>query len=295
MRAEARLHEEYALKITVEKKADQAKLDNEYLALKDNIQKNIEIKEDLEKKIENLHKANDITIEHLKKQTEERTEELCKIGAAAADQYFLCLDKEYENAEAAYSDKINKLKSEQQEAEKNLQTIKNSLSAGISARIREEERKDKLSFYKLTPTENELADIIALEAIKPKLHNPIILSKLIWTTYFQKPTKELCSRVLGTKTITGIYKITNIQTERVYIGQAVDMSKRWVDHIKYGLGIDTPSTIRLYKDMKEYGVWNYTFELLEQCPIEELNQKEKQWIEMYQSNIYGLNMQGGNK
>jgi hypothetical protein len=41
--------------------------------------------------------------------------------------------------------------------------------------------------------------------------------------------------------------------------------------------------------MQTYGVWNFTFEVLEECSKEELNEKEKKWIELYQSNTVGYN------
>lgn len=47
--------------------------------------------------------------------------------------------------------------------------------------------------------------------------------------------------------------------------------------------------------MQKDGVWNFTFELLEECPKELLNEKERFWIEMYQSNKFGLNTMKGNR
>jgi hypothetical protein len=46
--------------------------------------------------------------------------------------------------------------------------------------------------------------------------------------------------------------------------------------------------------MQENGVWNYTFELLEECPKDKLNEREKFWIDLYQSNKNGLNVTKGN-
>lgn len=46
--------------------------------------------------------------------------------------------------------------------------------------------------------------------------------------------------------------------------------------------------------MQSKGVWNFTFELLEICPREQLNEKEKFWIESYQSHLYGFNTTKGN-
>jgi group I intron endonuclease len=59
--------------------------------------------------------------------------------------------------------------------------------------------------------------------------------------------------------VCGIYKITDLITKQVYIGQSVDISRRWKDHIRYGLGINAPSTNALYKAMKKDGITEFTF------------------------------------
>ena len=176
-----------------------------------------------------------------------------------------------------------------------LDKLRASLSAGVEARLREQEKQTEINFYKLSIDEADIADVKMLENLKPSLRKPVVLSKLIWTQYFQKQMTELCDRVLGTKVICGIYKITNVLTEQCYIGQSVDVSKRWKDHCKCGLGIDTPSTNALYNAMQKDGVWNFSFELLETCPREQLNEKEAFWISMYQSNKFGYNSTKGNK
>ena len=167
--------------------------------------------------------------------------------------------------------------------------LKNSLSAGVQARLREQEKKEKINFYKLSITDADLADVKMLESLKVSFHKPVVLSKLIWTQYFQKQMTELCDRVLGKKVICGIYKITNLLTEQCYIGQSVNVADRWKQHCKCGLGIQASATNILYNAMQKDGVWNFSFELLEECPKEMLNEKEKFWINMYQSNSYGYN------
>ena len=184
---------------------------------------------------------------------------------------------------------------QKQQLQNQLDKIKASLNAGVEARLREQQKKDKLNFYKLSLTDNDLADVKMLENLKSSFHNPIVLSKLIWTQYFQKQMTELCDRVLSKKIICGIYKITNLLTEQCYIGQSVNIADRWKQHCKCGLGIDASSTNKLYSAMQKDGVWNFTFELLEECPKELLNQKEKLWIQMYQSNTFGYNTTKGNK
>ena len=184
---------------------------------------------------------------------------------------------------------------QKQEILNQLDKLRSSLKASIEAKLREQQKKDKINFYKLILDEIDLVDIEKLENLKLSLHKPIILSKLIWTQYFQKQMTELCDRVLGKKNKSGIYKITNILTDQCYIGQSTDIATRWKAHCKCGLGIDAPATNTLYNNMQKYKVWNFTFELLEQCPKEQLNEKQRFWIDFYSSNIYGLNKTKGNK
>ena len=105
----------------------------------------------------------------------------------------------------------------------------------------------------------------------------------------------LCNNVLGTSIVTGIYKITNQKTDMCYIGQSVDLASRWKQHAKCGLGIDTPQGNKLYKDMLEYGLDSYSWELLEECPREKLDEKEKYYINLYDAYNYGFNSTKGNK
>lgn len=176
-----------------------------------------------------------------------------------------------------------------------LKKIRDALSASAAAQLREREKEENQQFYILNIPKTSIEDIDFLNSIKSRLHDPVILSKLIWTQYYQKELKLLCSRVLQKEKITGIYKITNTKTQEAYIGQSVDIVKRWTDHIKCGLGINASATNKLYNAMKQYGVHNFTFELMEECKKEELNEKEAFWIGMYQTNTLGYNITAGNK
>lgn len=213
----------------------------------------------------------------------------------AADAYVNSLHESYAKAKAQHDEQLLKLEEDKQKSELALEKIRQFLSAGVQAKLREQEKRTQLDFYKLNITDIELQDIQLLENVKLNLHNPIILSKLIWSTYFQKQTNELCNRVVGVNKKCGIYKITNINTEQVYIGQSVDISSRWKQHIKCGLGIDAPATNKLYNSMQKDGIWNFSFEVLEECPKDQLNEKEAEWINMYQSDKFGYNSTKGNK
>ena len=158
--------------------------------------------------------------------------------------------------------------------------------------LKEKEVKENKDNYRLIPSEFDLQDIYTLERIKSTLHKPRTLSMLIWQTFWQPIAKKQFPIILQAKTKTGIYKITNIQTDESYIGQSTDVYKRFCQHCKAGLGIDTPVGNKLYKAMQDYGLQNFTFELICECSKQELNEKQQYFIELYQANLYGYN---GNK
>lgn len=227
-----------------------------------------------------------------------------ELSRKAFESYCEVLENKYKEVEQEYDKNIEllnesyskiQLKS-MREADKylaDLDKIRATRAAAIEAIRREKEIENNLSFYCLDIVEEDKADIAKLNALKPSLNKPRILSMLIWQTYFQKVLKALSVNILGTDTVTGVYKITNIQTKECYVGQAVDLASRWADHCKAGLGIDTPANNKLYKAMQEYSLWNFSFELLEECPREQLNEKEKYYIELYDSYNYGYNSNRG--
>ena len=57
-----------------------------------------------------------------------------------------------------------------------------------------------------------------------------------------------------------------------YIGQSVDVAKRITEHVKGSLGIASIADQKVHHAMREEGVQNWTFELLLECPKEELNE-----------------------
>ena len=204
-------------------------------------------------------------------------------------------DMEIEALNTAYSNLQLKLLREAEEVRSDLDKIKATHTAAIEAARREKDIESNLTFYCLDISDADKIDIAKLEALKPSLNKPRVLSMLIWQTWFQKPLKALSANVVGATDATGIYKITNIKTKECYIGQAIHIKDRWVEHVKCGLGIDTPAGNKLYKAIQEFGLWNFSFEVLEECPREQLNEKEKYYIDLYSSYDYGYNSTRGNK
>lgn len=214
--------------------------------------------------------------------------------------YVEILEHSYQKKEKEHDDAIDAMKwayikeqenlmAETDNIKKDLDILRNTRAAAQEALLKEKQIKEQLDFYCLHISSEEQDDILTLERVKTKLHQPRILCMLIWSTYFQKQMTSLCNNIIGVNKISGIYKITNQKTNECYIGQAVDIATRWKNHAKYGLGIDTPQNNKLYKAMQEDGLWNFSWELLEKCPKEQLDDKEQFYINLYQSKEYGYN------
>ena len=216
-------------------------------------------------------------------------ENYCQVLEKQYDEYEEEYDMYKDALETSYSNRQLELMRELAEVQEELDQIKATRAAAIQAQTREKEIEEKLSFYCLTIPETEIKDIGVLEAVAPKLNKPRVLYMLIWQTFFRTPMTNLCNNIIGTSTKSGIYKITNIKTKECYIGQAVDLASRWKDHAKFGLRIDTPAGNKLYKAMQEYGIWNFSWEVLEEVPPAQLNEKEAYYIQLYDAVNFGYN------
>jgi group I intron endonuclease len=75
-----------------------------------------------------------------------------------------------------------------------------------------------------------------------------------------------------------------------YVGQAVNIADRWKQHIKRGLGAETPTKNKLYPAMTEFGVENFTFEIIEECDKAQLNDREDYWQEYFKAKEFGYSI-----
>ena len=196
--------------------------------------------------------------------------------------------------QAEYDTKKLELDEQMESLRVELDTLQRQKAAVVEAKQKELALKEKADLYRLNISQTELQDIQLLRSIQFRLTNSRILCMLIWQTFYQPLAKKKFPIILGKKDVCGIYKITNMKNDMVYIGQGVDIYKRLMQHCKNGLGIDTPQGNKLYAAMLEDGLENFTFELLEECPREELNRKEAYYISLYNSVQYGYNSTKGN-
>lgn len=98
--------------------------------------------------------------------------------------------------------------------------------------------------------------------------------------------------------ITGIYCFTNLINNKRYIGQSIDVQERISQH-KYRYKVKNDSGYRsaFHSALRKYGWENFSFSIIEECTIEELDNKEKYWIQKYNTmSPYGYNLTvGGQK
>lgn len=88
----------------------------------------------------------------------------------------------------------------------------------------------------------------------------------------------------------GIYKIENLVNHKCYIGQAVDINKRWRRHRETYTDVTSREyEYPIYRAMRKYGLENFSFEVVEECSRGELNEKEKFYVEKYNAFFEGYN------
>ena len=157
--------------------------------------------------------------------------------------------------------------------------------------VHEKEIHEQQDFYRIVLNESDKEDIQLLNTIEMRLHSREALYKLIYDVFYKKPLNDMINRVLQGKEFCGIYRITNLKTNEAYIGKSTNIKTRWQNHCKTAIGLDGIARTKIHSAMKEYGIDNFSFEVLEKCTKENYSEREKYWINFYETNVYGYNIQ----
>ena len=104
------------------------------------------------------------------------------------------------------------------ELSEKLENYKAKANAAIEAARREEEKQLNLNKYRLIVSAEDLKEINKLREIAPFFRNSRAVYKIIWESYYRNSANDLISRIVGSGSHSGIYKITNLLDQRVYIG-----------------------------------------------------------------------------
>lgn len=81
---------------------------------------------------------------------------------------------------------------------------------------------------------------------------------------------------------SGIYKIKNLETDKVYIGQTRDVTRRLNEH-RAALRGNRHYNQHLQNSWNKYGENSFTFKIVQPCSVENLTVVENNWMEYYRS------------
>ena len=156
----------------------------------------------------------------------------------------------------------------------------------------EKERQEKL-FYTIQVPDEYKDDInYLLINVAPKVQHPDIINKLIWAEYVKPYIEETFKRV-GIESKPGIYKLTNLDNGKAYIGKSTDIKKRIADHIKSSIGIKSIADQAVHHEILKTGLWNWTLEYIIYCDKEQLSELEKYYIDFFKTQDFGYNKNSG--
>ena len=205
------------------------------------------------------------------------------------------LDDKYNLTVVDYENKMFdircKFEVEEQDLNSKIIQKRNEINALIEQFKKDEEARKEADFYRIPITPAAQNDINKLKGVAAQLNNPSTLYKLIWKEYYENGFNAMIGRVLGDdKDSIGIYKITNIKNQMCYIGQTkAGFKNRWRTHAKRAVKAEDGTSNRLYQDMWENGLENYTFQIVEKCTPDKLTEREKFYIDFFNSKEWGFN------
>ena len=202
------------------------------------------------------------------------------------DEYFNTLQE----AVQEYIQSIENYKNTLKQLENKIDDKRAIVAAAVAAQKRTAEMENQKDFYRLTLSDEDIQEIKRLREVLPYLRDSEPLNKVIWKVYYEKPYNDLIGRVVGSGIHTGIYKITNIEEGKCYVGQAANIADRWRQHIKRGIGAEAATRNKLYPAMLSLGVENFTFEIVEECDRTLLNEKEDYWQEYFYAKEFGYSI-----
>lgn len=235
-------------------------------------------------------------VERLKSSFETTEEEFQKKYMAERKEWLEERQVEYLQMQEDFVEQFREENRKKMEAAQKLtetiDQLRSTASAATEVAKRHAEEDNFFAYHSLQLPAGAKRDIAAIETILPALSAEAsgAIAKVIWKVYYEKPYTDLVGRVVGDKQRTGIYRLVNSITQMCYVGQAVDIADRWRQHIKRALGAEPRTQNKLYPVMYKDGIENFTFEIIEECPREKLNEREDYWQDFYKAKEYGYSI-----
>lgn len=243
---------------------------------------------------ENLYKVRE---EELNRLIEEKKKEKISLIKREVDDWAKSAQEAATQHFEDWNDNLNKQINELEidyaqlkEEVDNFQEKRNVINQEI---LRSRAIEENQSFYSIQLDEESKRDIEIFQEIKSRISKIEKLNKLIYDNYINKPASEMIKRILEGKNPSGIYKVTNLKTKEIYIGKSTSIADRWKNHIKSACGLAGVADSQFQRALRQYGIENFSWELLEEVPKEKLTEREKYYINFYDTLHYGYNQRLG--
>lgn len=257
-------------------------------AKREEIKKALEdLKETQQKAAEDLYsQALNIAENSYEKEIDRISDDLFEKREEAKNLYLQMTEEavqEYQEAIAEKQRKLNYLTTQ-------LEIKQVDVNLAVEAAQRKMEMENKQDYYRICLSDEDIAEIKRLREVLPYLRDKTPLNKVIYKVYYEKPLTDMIGRVVGSGVHTGIYKITNIENQMCYVGQAANIADRWKQHCKRGVGAEDWTQNKLYPAMYSLGVENFTFEIVEECDRSKLNEREDYWQDYFHAKDFGYSI-----
>ena len=201
--------------------------------------------------------------------------------------------KEVEDVETAAKTAIEQYVSKVKEYENNTDIARQRYEALIAPIKQYEMERQQRLFYTIQVPDEYKEDIdFLLTTVSQKVQHPDIVNKLVWNEYV-KPYIDDTFRRVGIEDKPGIYKITNLDNGKAYIGKSTNIKKRLADHFKASIGLNSISWQAVHDEILKLGFWNWTIEVVTYCDKEQLSELEKYYIDFFKTQEYGYNRKQG--
>lgn len=266
--------------------------------LKNQEEREINSLENITNRIRNAQESADESVEQYYNQRLATVEEQVKLQHERLVQNFQktkeILNNQYEQSKASkqqeLDDFIQQCTDQIQLAQSQLDRLQKKVDSATEVVKRAEAEQNEKEFYRIHLSNEDVEEIKRIRSIEPYLRNKEPLNKIIWKYYYEKPVNEMIGRVIGPGTHIGIYKITEMESGKCYVGQSVDLSSRFKQHIKRGIGAETPTKNKLYPAMLSIGPENFTFEVVEECEKNQLDEREDYYQQFFHAIDYGYSI-----
>lgn len=235
-------------------------------------------------------------VERLKSSFETTEEEFKKKYMAERKEWLDERQEEYLRMQEDFVEQFREENKKKMDAAKSLtdtlDQLRSAASAATEVAKRHAEQENFQTFHSIQLPAGAKGDIEKIEMLLTGISAEAsgAIAKVLWKVYYEKPVSDLIGRVIGAGSHTGIYRITNSLTQMCYIGQAVDIGDRWRQHVKRALNAEPRTQNKLYPAMYESGIENWTFEVIEECTRDKLNEREDYWQDFYHAKEYGYSI-----